>query len=240
MFLPIGDINPCRRTPVLNWGLIAANVLVFFLFGLSGGQYYAQVVQAYGFIPSRFAAEHDLLTMFTSMFLHGDMWHLAGNMLFLWICGDNVEDMLGWFGYLCFYLACGLAAGFGHMAIAAGSSVPCIGASGAISGVLGAYVLFFPQSRIKVLYFFNLWWSGIWLLPAWGAIGFWFLEQAIFTALSVGGDQTTGVAYAAHVGGFALGAVVAVALRGGGLVRPPVVRMEPYYQRRATPYDRSW
>lgn len=242
MILPIGDINPTRRVPVLNYTLMAVNVGVFFLFGLAGGESYARVVWDWGFRPAALThgEPNAVATLFTSMFLHGDLWHLAGNMLFLWICGDNVEDTLGTFGYLIFYLACGLAAGFGHMAITSTPDVPCIGASGAISGVLGAYAVFFPHSRIKLLYFINMFWNGIWIVPAIGAIGFWFAEQALFTFLALGGDRSTGVAYGAHVGGFIVGAIAAGILRGFGAVRPPAVaHMERYYERPRR-YERYW
>ena len=243
MILPIGDINPCRSVPVVNYALIGANVVVFFLFGLAGGETYARFVTQWGLVPAAFAEgdPHATLTLFTSMFLHGDVWHLAGNMLFLWICGDNVEDTLGAIGYLLFYVACGLAAGFAHMALTTAPKVPCIGASGAISGVLGAYVVFFPHGRIKLLYFINMWWNGVWIVPAIGAIGFWFAEQALLTYLALGAEGSTGVAYAAHVGGFALGAIGAGVLRGVGLVRPTAVaHMERYYERPYRRQERYW
>ncbi len=243
MILPIGDINPCRRFPGVNYALMGANVVAFVMFGLAGGEAYARFVFDWGFIPAAFQAgeSHAVVTLFTSMFLHGDVWHLAGNMLFLWICGDNVEDMLGSLGYLVFYLACGLAAGLAHYALNLSSGIPCIGASGAISGVLGAYAVFFPHSRIKLLYFVYYFY-GVWIVPAIAAIGFWFAEQAIFTFLAVGSEQSTGVAYAAHVGGFLLGAVAAGGLRGLGVVRPPAVaHMEQYYERPARGrYERYW
>lgn len=236
MLLPIGDINPCRRTPVVNWALIAVNVLVFAAFGLGEG--YARFVSAWGFVPASFhgGAPHAVVTLFTSMFLHGDILHLVGNMLFLWICGDNVEDMLGGIGYLAFYLVSGLAAGFGHMAITSTPDVPCIGASGAISGVLGAYVVFFPHSRIKIFCFLEFIYWGVFTVAAIWAIGFWFLQQALLTLVSAGG----GVAYGAHVGGFVLGLAVAGVLRAADVVRPPAVRMERYYERPRSPYDRGW
>lgn len=243
MIIPIGDINPTRRVPVLNYALIGLNVGVFALFGLAGAESYGRIVFDWGFRPIALTQgePNAFVTLFTSMFLHGDMWHLAGNMLFLWICGDNIEDMLGAIGYVTFYLACGLAAGFAHLALTTNPEIPCVGASGAISGVLGAYAVFFPKSRIKLFYFINFIWNGIWVVPAIGAIGFWFVEQAVFTFLALGGGASTGVAYGAHVGGFVLGALGALALRGGGLVQPPpVAHMERYYDRSYLGYTRDW
>ncbi|MEK7866831.1 MAG: rhomboid family intramembrane serine protease [Planctomycetota bacterium] len=243
MILPIGDINPCRSVPVVNYLLLGANVVVFLLFGLAPGDAYGQIVLDWGFRPAALQAgeSNAVLTLFTSMFLHGDVWHLAGNMLFLWICGDNVEDTLGSIGYLVFYVACGLAAGLAHMALTKDPNVPCIGASGAISGVLGAYVVFFPHGRIKLLYFINMWWNGVWIVPAIGAIGFWFAEQALLTFLALGAEGSTGVAYGAHVGGFVLGAAAAGLLRGVGLARPAAVEhMERYYERPYRRQERYW
>ena len=148
--LPIGDDNSARRTvPVVTYGLIAVNVL-FFIVELTGGDAF---IEKWAFVPSRFLANPlaDFLTLFTAMFMHAGWVHLAGNMLYLWIFGDNVEDRFGHIKFLIFYLICGLAATFAQMAVNSGSDVPNLGASGAIAGVLGAYILLFPQGKVRVM-----------------------------------------------------------------------------------------
>ncbi|MBI3268450.1 MAG: rhomboid family intramembrane serine protease [Planctomycetes bacterium] len=232
MLLPIGDINPREREPYVNYALLAANVGAYLLYGLQPG--YDRIVLAHGVVPAR----PELLDYFTSMFLHADPMHLFGNMLFLWICGDNVEDRLGSLGYLIFYLACGLLASKVHVWSSLGGPgafLPTIGASGAISGVLGAYVVFFPDSQIKVLYFFGLWGAGVAHVRSLWAIGFWFGEQLLFTLYGGGSN----VAYMAHIGGFVGGAAAAFVLIGSGQVgrSPARGRAKPW--RRGHEYD-SW
>src|SRR5688572_25571575 len=147
--IPIGDDNSARRlTPVVTYVLIALNALVFFL-ELNGGDAF---IQRWAFVPSRFLADPvgDLPTLFTSMFMHGGWVHLLGNMLYLWIFGDNVEDRLGHLKYLLFYLLCGIGATFAQLVFSANSNIPNLGASGAIAGVLGAYLLMFPQGSVRV------------------------------------------------------------------------------------------
>src|SRR4030043_440026 len=148
--LPIGDDDSARRTvPLVTYGLIALNVL-FFIVELTGGDAF---IGKWAFVPSRFLADPfgDFLTLFTSMFMHAGGLHLGGNMLYLWIFGDNVEDRFGHIAFTIFYLLCGLAATFAQLAFSLGSDVPNLGASGAIAGVLGAYILLFPQGKVKVL-----------------------------------------------------------------------------------------
>src|SRR3990172_3112750 len=148
--LPIGDDNTSRRTvPVVTYALIALNVLVF-LVELGGGDAF---IGQWAFVPSRFLANPtgDFLTLFSSMFMHAGWVHLGGNMLYLWIFGDNIEDRFGHLKFLIFYLLCGLAATFAQLAFSLGSNVPNLGASGAIAGVLGSYILMFPQQQVKVL-----------------------------------------------------------------------------------------
>src|SRR5258706_15550546 len=148
--LPIGDDDSSRRTvPLVTYALVALNVLFFFV-ELSGGDAF---VGKWAFVPRRFMANPaaDFPTLFTSMFMHGGWLHLGGNMLYLWIFGDNVEDRFGHAKFILFYLLCGLAATFAQLAFSAGSNVPNLGASGAIAGVLGAYILLFPQGKIRVL-----------------------------------------------------------------------------------------
>ncbi|HSK87728.1 MAG TPA: rhomboid family intramembrane serine protease [Anaerolineales bacterium] len=202
--LPIGDDNSARRiTPIVTYVLIALNVLVFFL-ELNNGEAF---IQRWAFIPSRFMADPagDFVTLFTSMFMHAGWAHLLGNMLYLWIFGDNVEDRLGHGLYLVFYLLCGLAATFAQLAISLGSDVANVGASGAIAGVLGAYLIMFPRGRVNVL-------LGRFVTPmsALIVIGFWFLLQ-IFSQISVfsaSSQSEGGVAYMAHIGGFVAGVVL--------------------------------
>jgi membrane associated rhomboid family serine protease len=202
--LPIGDDNSARRiTPIVTYVLIALNVLVFFL-ELNNGEAF---IQRWAFIPSRFQSDPvgDIVTLFTSMFMHAGWAHLLGNMLYLWIFGDNVEDRLGHGLFLVFYLLCGLAATFAQMAISLGSDVANVGASGAIAGVLGAYLIMFPRGRVNVL-------LGRFITPmsAIVVIGFWVLLQ-IFSQISVfsaGSQDQGGVAYMAHIGGFVAGVVL--------------------------------
>jgi membrane associated rhomboid family serine protease len=214
--IPIGDDNSARRiTPVVTYVLIALNVLVFFL-ELNNGEAF---IQRWAFIPARFLENPagDFVTLFTSMFMHAGWAHLLGNMLYLWIFGDNVEDRLGHGLYFAFYILCGLAATFAQLAISLGSSVANVGASGAIAGVLGAYLVMFPRGRVNVL-------LGRFVTPmsALIVIGLWFLLQ-IFSQISVFSASSQGeggVAYMAHIGGFVAGVVLAFLL-GGRRALPP-------------------
>lgn len=202
MFFPIGDENPRERTPYVNYALLASNILVFLF--TSFPQPTDAVLVNYAMIPDHFR----LHTLFTSMFLHAGIAHLVGNMLFLWICGDNVEDRLGHVGYLAFYLVCGAAAGYAHLLTTRHPELPTLGASGAISGVLAAYVVFFPRHRIKMLFWFGFFINRF-LVPAWAWIGFWFVQQLLFNFLGSGG----GVAYMAHIGGFLAALPIALPVR---------------------------
>ena len=205
---PIGDDNTQRRSfPVVTYVLIALNVLMF-LVELSGGD---QFVQEWAFIPARFSADPmgQAVTIFTAMFMHGGWLHLFGNMLFLWIFGDNVEDRFGHLQFLIFYLLVGIAATLAQFAMAPHSSVPNVGASGAIAGVLGAYILMFPQSRVNVLLG-----RQIVAMPALIVIGLWIALQLFSEVGALGStDETSdvgGVAYMAHIGGFLAGLAIAV------------------------------
>jgi membrane associated rhomboid family serine protease len=206
---PIGDDNSGRRlVPYITYALIALNVL-FFLVELIGGDAF---IETWEFVPSRFLANPggDFLTIFTSMFMHAGWVHIGGNMLYLWIFGDNVEDRFGHLQYLVFYLICGIAATFAQLAFSIGSSVPNLGASGAIAGVLGAYLLLFPKRRVTVLLG-----NGVVQMPALVVIGFWIVLQ-FFNGIGsiVVSTDTGGVAYMAHIGGFIAGLVLAVVFRG--------------------------
>jgi membrane associated rhomboid family serine protease len=200
----------------VTYVLIAINVLVFFL-ELNNGE---EFIQRWAFVPSRFLADPvgDFATLFTSMFMHAGWAHLLGNMLYLWIFGDNVEDRLGHGLYFVFYILCGLAATFAQLAISLGSSVANVGASGAIAGVLGAYLVMFPRGRVNVL-------LGRFVTPmsAIIVIGLWFLLQ-IFSQINVfaaGPQEGGGVAYMAHIGGFVAGVVLTFLLGGNRRALPP-------------------
>lgn len=209
---PIGDDNTQERTfPVVTYVLIALNVL-FFLVELSGGD---EFIKQWAFIPARFSAApgSNAVTILTSMFMHGGWMHLFGNMLFLWIFGDNVEDRFGHLQFLLFYLLVGLAATLAQFALAPHSSLPNVGASGAIAGVLGAYILMFPQSRVNVLLG-----RQIVAMPALAVIGIWIAIQLFSGVGSIAHtDETSdvgGVAYMAHIGGFFAGFLLTFLLRG--------------------------
>ena len=211
---PIGDDNSSRRTvPMVTYILIALNLLFFFV-ELMGGDAF---IMNWAFVHSRFLANPfgDFLTLFTSMFMHAGWLHLGGNMLYLWIFGDNVEDNFGHIKFIIFYLICGIAATFAQLAFSTDSNVPNLGASGAIAGVLGAYIVLFPKGRIRVL-------QGMQVVqvPALIVIGLWIVLQ-LFSSIGSITDtaQTGGVAYMAHVGGFIAGLALAFLFRGNSSSR---------------------
>ena len=215
--IPIGDDNSARRlTPVVTYVLIALNALVFFL-ELNGGEAF---IQRWAFVPSRFLADPvgDLPTLFTSMFMHAGWVHLLGNMLYLWIFGDNVEDRLGHATFTVFYLLCGLGATFAQLAVSTGSNIPNLGASGAIAGVLGGYILMFPRGRVNVLMG-----RSIVAMPALIVLGLWILLQ-IFSSVGTFTESAQtqgGVAYMAHIGGFVAGMILTYVLGGTRRALPP-------------------
>ena len=256
MLFPIADENQDRRTtPVVNYVLIAINVLVFvFLQGVGSNE---RFTYAYSTVPAEIITGRDIamqdrivehpvtgqpvevpglqptlipvyLTLITSMFMHGGIAHIFGNMLFLWIFGDNIEDRLGHVRYLLFYLVCGVLAGLAHVfttvVLAANEAsllIPSLGASGAISGVLGGYLLLFPTRRVMVM----ISWF-VTAVPAFMAIGLWFVFQLIAGLGVLGaGSKTGGVAYAAHIGGFIAGLLLIKVFEIGK--RPP----DRYYER---------
>lgn len=203
--MPIGDDNSLRQSkPVVTYALIALNLLVFFL-EIQGGEPF---IMKWAFIPSRFLANPlaEIPTVFSSMFMHAGVAHLGGNMLYLWIFGDNVEDSFGKTKYLIFYLVSGVAAVFSQLFVDTASLIPNVGASGAIAGVLGAYILLFPRSKIDVL----LGYARV-QMSALIVIGFWFVLQFLsgMGSLYSTGEQG-GVAYMAHIGGFVAGLAIAV------------------------------
>jgi membrane associated rhomboid family serine protease len=209
---PIGDDDSQRRTlPVVTYALIALNVL-FFLVELNGGD---QFIKEWAFIPARFSAApaSNAVTIVTSMFMHGSWLHLFGNMLFLWIFGDNVEDRFGHLQFLIFYLLVGFVATFAQFVMAPHSSLPNVGASGAIAGVLGAYILMFPQERVNVLLG-----RQIVAMPAIIVLGFWIAIQLFSGVGTIAHTHETadagGVAYMAHIGGFFAGFLLTFLFRG--------------------------
>jgi membrane associated rhomboid family serine protease len=206
---PIGDDNSARRTvPLVTYALLALNILFFFV-ELSGGDAF---IMKWAFVPSRFMANPlgDFLTLFTAMFMHAGWLHLGSNMLYLWVFGDNVEDRFGHIKFTVFYLLCGLAATFAQLAFSVGSDVPNLGASGAIAGVLGAYILLFPKGSVKVLQG-----QRVVPVPALIVIGLWIVLQLFSGFGSIAGAaETGGVAYMAHIGGFVAGFVLTFLLRG--------------------------
>ena len=221
--IPLRDNVPSRRPPVVNVLLIVINVLVFF-YQLALGPQLETFMHEFAVVPyyyfHRFAvptalglrpgSPGDLIVpLFTSMFLHGGWLHLIGNMLYLWIFGDNVEDRLGHFRYLAFYLLCGLAAAAAHVWFNPDSRLPSLGASGAIAGVLSAYLISYPRARVQVLIPLFILWPVI-EVPAVLFLGFWFIQQFFNGVASIGVSayQTGGVAWWAHVGGFVSGAVL--------------------------------
>jgi len=214
---PIRDHNPSRRTPWVTYALILANVGIFVL-GLvliRTDRQIAQLYFDYAMIPARLSAGENPGALVTSVFLHGGILHLAGNMLFLYVFGDNMEDEFGPAGFLLFYLASGVGAAFVQYLAAPLSQVPMIGASGAIAGVMGGYMLMFPRARVDILVFLIVI-VRIVPIPAWLMLGLW-LGLQVFSG--VGADAAQGgVAYWAHAGGFVIGAVLALPLwlrRGG-------------------------
>lgn len=207
---PVGDDNSQRRTtPVVTFALIGLNVLVF-LAELSGGD---QFITNWAFVPSRFSEDPgaNVVTLFSAMFMHGGWLHLFGNMLFLWIFGDNVEDRFGHGKFLIFYLLAGLAATFSQYWVSPESGIPNVGASGAIAGVLGAYILLFPQSRVNVLLG-----RQIVAMPAFAVLGMWIVLQLVsgVGTIAATDESAGGIAYMAHIGGFVSGLLMTFLFRG--------------------------
>ncbi|MHA6346280.1 rhomboid family intramembrane serine protease [Roseivivax sp. CAU 1761] len=214
---PIRDHNPSGRRPVVTYALIAANIFVFLNYWslFDNDMALNRFFWDWALIPARLSVGEGYGGLLTSMFLHGGLLHLAGNMLFLFIFGDNVEDEMGHLGYLAFYLASGLAAAAAQVVAAPLSPVPMVGASGAIAGVMGAYLLMFPKARVDILVILVVIFKVI-TLPAWILLVLWLALQT-FGGIGSPADSG-GVAYWAHVGGFAAGIVFALPLwlrRGG-------------------------
>lgn len=221
---PIGDENrPDRTTPIVTWILVALNVAVF-IYQLTLGQRVDAFITEWGAVPAEVIRDGEWLTLLSSMFMHGGFAHILGNMLFLFVFGDNVEDAFGHGRYLFFYLMTGMAAHAAHIFFNPDSLIPTVGASGAISGVLGAYIVMFHANRVRV-------WIGYFVttVPAWAMIGLWAAQQFLATWASIATTEQTeggGVAYAAHAGGFVLGVLLAFVLRRGR--RDVIVRRGGY------------
>ena len=213
--LPLRDVNPTRHFPLMTVILIAINVLVF-IYELILGPQLEGFVQSWAIIPYEITHGVDLppasiqpiyLTLITAMFLHGGFVHIAGNMLFLWIFGNNIEDAMGSLRFLVFYLLRGLAAAFAQIAVGPNSDVPNIGASGAIAGVLGAYLLLFPRAEVQTLVFLGFFVRLV-RLPALLFLGLWFVLQLFSGVAGLGMEAMGGVAWFAHIGGFIAGIVL--------------------------------
>ena len=236
--IPLRDSIPARGLPVVTWALIGLNVCVF-VFEMLLGPELESFVRIWGFVPARYFLMADVvpfdwttryLPLVTCMFLHGGVLHLGSNMLYLWIFGDNVEDRLGHVRYLLFYLLAGVAAGLAHAYLNPGSIVPTVGASGAISGVLGGYLVLFPRARVLTLFVLLLFFVQVVEVPAALYLAFWFLMQLVSgtASLALAEDGSGGVAWWAHVGGFVVGMALAPLIRRRG---PPQLWHDEYATR---------
>jgi len=218
--IPLRDDIPSQKKPIITTLLISVNILVFF-YQFSLGEGFEQFVFKYGAIPYQITHGEGItpystfpfpLTLFTAMFLHGGFLHILGNMLYLWIFGDNVEDRLGHFKFLVLYLISGIGASLSHIIISPNSTLPMVGASGAIAGVLGAYLIEFPYARISTLVFFGFFVRLI-RIPAFFVLGFWFILQIFYALPSLGAPGGGGVAWFAHIGGFLIGIFLSIILK---------------------------
>jgi len=218
--IPIRDDTPRFSTPYVTYFLIALNAVIFLFewsMGLQNQRELNALIFQFGVVPRHITAAlggspqvnllQAFIPIFTSMFLHGSWLHIIGNMWVLWIFGDNIEDYLGHFTYLLFYLVCGFAASVAHILLNLNSRVPSVGASGAIAGIMGAYFVLYPRARVltivPLIIFFTFWW-----LPAWIVLGYWFLVQFLSgaaTSIAVTSQSGGGIAFWAHVGGFIAG-----------------------------------
>jgi membrane associated rhomboid family serine protease len=230
--LPLTDHNPRRITPYVTYLLVALNILAF-LWELSLGQNLQRALFDIAFIPRRFWIPgywvSDAIAMFASMFLHGSLMHIGSNMLYLWIFGDNIEDRLGHVRYIIFYFASGVAATLAHAFFSAGSQLPAIGASGAIAGVLGGYLILYPHARVTTLIPIFVF-ITVREIPAVLVLGLWFVLQLFSGVGSLGvpaAQDTGGVAYFAHIGGFVAG-MIFILLLGGR--RPPRREAASYWR----------
>lgn len=236
--IPIGDANPTRRFPIMTWSLIAINVVVF-LYEISlRSRQLDNLFATLGMTPYNlmFGLVHPLqtppvvwMTLITSQFLHAGWAHIIGNMLFLWVFGDNIEDALGHFGYLVFYLVGGIAAGIVQAFVSGPIHIPSIGASGAIAGLLGAYLVLYPWTRISILFpLFILFWTID--VPAIIVIGWWFVQQFFYGIGALSTAASGGIAFWAHIGGFVVGMAMIVPFIGRARRhRPRIVHRNAYW-----------
>ena len=206
--IPIGDEDAGNSVkPYVNWTIIGLCVVVFlYEITMPPAGLDAFFLQ-WGAIPAEISRFHNLYGLITSMFLHGGWTHLLGNMVFLFVFGDNIEDAMGHVSYLLFYLLTGIVAGLTQIVLSPSSTIPLIGASGAIAGVLGAYIVLFPQGKVRALVFFG-YFGQVLLVPAWVMLGLWFVLQLVSGVTSLGAADVGGVAFWAHVGGFVAGALL--------------------------------
>lgn len=257
--IPISDDNPTRRKPYVVYALVALNVLVYLVDHASargplsalwdysmvpysvihdtpvkvpvGRNPYGQVL-----VATHLGLNPQWLTIFTSMFMHASLMHIGGNMLYLWIFGNNIEDVLGHTKFLLFYLASGVLAALAHVYSDVNSVIPTVGASGAIAGVLGAYLIVYPHARVNTVVILGFFWDLV-QIPAVFVLGVWFLLQ-LTGVLGTGGQIGGGVAYWAHVGGFVAGAVMILLLGGRGLARRRRSYLSRYDEERPYPWRR--
>ena len=206
MLFPYKDDNPRILVPYVTYVIISINVLIFVFqlnMGMVSSSAEREFIYRFGFIPANFS----IITVFTSMFLHGGISHIMGNMWFLWVFGDNVEGVLGHVKFAVFYIMCGLAATMSQLFVDPSSTIPMVGASGAIAGVLGMYMIRFPHARVHVFAFIIIFFTTF-RIPAMFVLGFWFFNQLTNGLGSLGFDTTGGVAWFAHIGGFISGVML--------------------------------
>ena len=214
--IPLRDDNPTRRTPIVTYFLILVNIAVY-LFQMVLGSNNEAFIYQFALIPANvtnMVSLGSIFNIFSSMFMHAGLAHIGGNMLYLWIFGDNVEDRMGHFKYLIFYIAGGVVASLAHIYTNPGSQIPTVGASGAIAAVLGAYLVLYPSQKVLTLIPLGFW-LRMTMLPASIVLGLWFLLQFFQGVVSLGGPDVGGIAFWAHIGGFVSGVVI------GWLFRKP-------------------
>jgi membrane associated rhomboid family serine protease len=234
--IPIKDRNPTTIFPLVTYAIIGVNVFVFLIqlsLDLMGDL--DSFILNWAMIPNNVLQGTGLVTLVSSMFLHGGITHIGGNMLYLYIFGNNIEEAFGRLRFLAFYLFCGFCASFLHIITTTNRYIPTLGASGAIAGALGAYLVLYPQAKVDTLiFFFFISWVT---LPASALLIFWFVLQLFSGSLSIVSGAATGVAYFAHVGGFVAGALLALPLRGKVKQPPPERPRYPRYTRYGPDWD---
>jgi len=215
--IPLRDHNPSGTTPIVTWALIGLNIVVFVLMYTMSERALDQFIMQWALTPAHVTAGRDLITLITSMFMHGGIGHIVGNMIFLNIFGDNLEDFLGHMGYLVFYLVSGLGASALQIVVDPTSTIPNLGASGAIAGLMGGYLILFPRHRVDILVPWGFYFERA-NVPAYTMLGYWIVVQ-LFSGFGSLGYEGGGVAYFAHIGGFVAGVVLIKLLGGRGRAR---------------------